>query len=141
MRKLTNLALKLTYFLPIFASADSEDTIAIACAGGMTVLSAIRQQNWSCNLKVNLEEVDALPFTLGRSLDFGIPAEETAISRKHAEVHKDDTAKVCLKALRKTWMKRGRARKLNVVTGGETVCVGRPHSCPLCACNPSIHQR
>ena len=88
----------------------------------MLILAPIRQQNWSCNLRINLEEDGILPLSIGRKQDFGIPDGETTVSRKHAELIKDEAA-IYLKALRKVWLKCARARKLTTVSGGETISV------------------
>ena len=89
----------------------------------MLILAPVRQQDWSCNLKVNLGEETCLPLSLGRRQELGIPAKETAISRKHAELAKDGKDKICLKALRKVWVKYARVRKISMVAGGETLSV------------------
>ena len=94
----------------------------------MLTLVPIRQQDWSCNLKLNLEDEDAVPFIVGRNKDLAIPVEETAISRKHAELSKDEENKICLKALRKVWLKRGKARKISTVAGGEVISVSHHQS-------------
>lgn len=94
----------------------------------MPVLTSVRQSGWTCELRVDEEEGHALPVTIGRSSELNIPPEETAISRNHAKLHRDDNGKLCLEALKKVWLRQGRSRKVHDLAPGSSTKVSSAFS-------------
>ena len=96
----------------------------------MPLLKSIRQPGWSCEVEIDEEQGLDLPFTLGRSPELSIPAEETAISRKHVQVVRDSTGQLSLKPLRQVWLRKGKSRKLQAVQPGDNTEVSCPWRLP-----------
>ena len=88
----------------------------------MVLLVPLSQDGWLCEQRMSTVE-NGQPMILGRSLELGIPANETTISRKHAQIREDPDKGLSLEALKRVWLRKSRAKKLRVIAAGEQIPV------------------
>lgn len=89
----------------------------------MSHLKPLPNEDWNCS-SITIQLIpEEFPLTIGRSAQFGIPAQESAISRTHAQLIEADESGYLIKPAKKIWVRSYNGRTVQAVAPGESTWV------------------